>query len=209
MVERRELVMTGHAEAPHGFYWKNCDIAGPLRMFMGAWQGRRGMGRGFGPPDFLFRIPGPWGGPKAGRGDMRTAILTLLGEGPMHGYQIIQEITERSGGIWRPSPGSVYPTLSQLEDEGLVAGEKQEGKKVYRLTDEGREHLGAIEEDAAPWEEMVTGFDPSVFEMRDLGFQVAAAFMQVMQAGSKEQVSKAQDILKETRRRLYALLAEE
>jgi DNA-binding PadR family transcriptional regulator len=140
---------------------------------------------------------------------MRAAILTLLGEQPMHGYQIIQEITERSGGIWRPSPGSIYPTLSQLEDEGLVVGEKQEGKKVYRLTDEGREQLAATEDEPTPWEEMVTGFDPTMFEMRDLGFQVAAAFMQVMHAGSKEQVAKAQEILKETRRRLYALLAEE
>jgi DNA-binding PadR family transcriptional regulator len=140
---------------------------------------------------------------------MRSAILTLLGEQPMHGYQIIQEIAERSAGIWRPSPGSVYPTLSQLEDEGLVVGEKREGKKVYRLTDEGRVHIASMEDDAAPWEEMMTGFDSSLFEMRDLGFQVAGAFMQVLQAGSKEQVAQAQEILKETRRRLYALLAEE
>src|SRR4030088_2746910 len=84
----------------------------------GPWGGPGGPG---GPGGGPWQGFGPFGrGPRAGRGDVRAATLTLLGEGPMHGYQVIQELSERSGGMWRPSPGSVYPTLQLLEDEGLV-----------------------------------------------------------------------------------------
>jgi len=85
--------------------------------------------------------PGPPRGPKAGRGDVRAAILALLREGPRNGYQIMSEIEERSGGAWRPSPGAVYPALSQLADEGLIVGEESGGRRTFRLTEAGREYV--------------------------------------------------------------------
>src|ERR1700731_1843201 len=91
---------------------------------------------------------------RAGRGDIRAAILALLAEQPMHGYQIIQELTERSGGAWRPSPGSVYPTLQQLEDEGLVrAVQTEAGRRVHELTEAGRAEAAATGRESAPWED--------------------------------------------------------
>src|SRR6266567_4286449 len=99
--------------------------------------GGGGFGGGFGGWGGPFG-PGGFGrGPKVGRGDVRAAILVLLTEGPMHGYQVIHELTDRSGGMWRPSPGSVYPTLQLLEDEGLVRSEEVEGKRIFQLTEAG------------------------------------------------------------------------
>ena len=92
------------------------------------------------------------GGTRMGKGDVRTAVLTLLAEKPMHGYQIIQQIEERSGGSWKPSPGSVYPTLQLLADEGLIKAEEAGGRKTYSLTEEGREVADAAAEKSAPWE---------------------------------------------------------
>ena len=104
-----------------------------IRFMSGARHGRRRHRHGG--PGYAF-------GRRAGRGDIRAAILALLAEEPMHGYQIIQELTERTGGVWRPSPGSVYPTLQQLEDEELVRESAPEsGKRVYELTDDGRKAL--------------------------------------------------------------------
>src|SRR5262245_33583576 len=80
---------------------------------------------------------GPRGGRRGRRGDVRTALLALLSERPMHGYEMIQQLDERTGGIWKPSPGSVYPTLQMLEDEGLVTSTQSEGRKLFTLTDEG------------------------------------------------------------------------
>jgi len=140
------------------------------------------------------------------RGDVRTAILTLLAEEPMHGYQMIQRLGERSGGMWRPSAGSVYPTLQQLEDEGLVAGEERDGRKVYALTEDGRKVAQESAGNAAPWEM------PGADEATSLYGQfrpLAAAVAQVSQVGSPETVAKAQAILIEARRSLYRLLAED
>src|SRR3954454_20569158 len=99
---------------------------------------------------------GPRGrGRKARRGDIRTAALLLLAEEPRNGYQIMQEIEERSDGVWRPSPGSVYPALAQLEDEGLIRSEEFDGRKLFALTDEGRAHVQERGADKpAPWEQM-------------------------------------------------------
>src|SRR5690349_15091308 len=99
---------------------------------------------------------GPRGrGRKARRGDIRTAALLLLAEEPRNGYQIMQEVEERSDGWWRPSPGSVYPALSQLEDEGLIRTEEHDGRKAFAITDAGRKALEARGEDAtAPWEQL-------------------------------------------------------
>jgi DNA-binding PadR family transcriptional regulator len=162
-------------------------------------------------------MPGMWGppgfgrgrGPRARRGNVRAAILSLLGERSMHGYEIIQELEERSGGVWRPSPGSVYPTLQMLEDQGLVAGEDADGKRRFSLTEEGRSEAGKSSSETPPWEEMAGGAESTSMRLRDAAFQVGAAAMQVAHAGSEEQADKAIDMLAETRRRLYAMLGED
>jgi len=146
-------------------------------------------------------------GRRAGRGDIRTAILVLLAEEPMHGYQIIQELTERTGGVWRPSPGSVYPTLQQLQDEELVREAPSEsGKRVYELTDAGREQVAGA---PAPWSEVGGESAEALATLHDLVHQVMAATRQVAHAGTPVQLESAQEVLRDTRRRLYRLLAEE
>ncbi len=151
--------------------------------------------------------PGYGFGRRAGRGDIRAAILALLGEQPMHGYQIIQELAERTGGVWRPSPGSVYPTLQQLEDEELVLETASEsGKRVYELTDTGREQAAGT---PAPWTAVADESDDALVALHDLVHQVLAATRQVAHAGSTAQVEAAQTLLRDTRRSLYRLLAEE
>jgi DNA-binding PadR family transcriptional regulator len=147
-------------------------------------------------------------GPKVGRGDVRAAILALLTEEPMHGYQIITELTERSGGVWRPSPGSVYPTLQAMEDQSLVTADTSEGRRVFRLTDEGRGAAAAAGDGPAPWEDAARGADRSLVDLKGLAFEVGAAIMQVGQAGSDEQIRTVADILRETRRRIYLVLAD-
>jgi DNA-binding PadR family transcriptional regulator len=172
-----------------------------------AMTGRRRHGRRppFGPWGGGF---GPGSGRKAGRGDIRAAILALLTEEPMHGYQIIREITERSDGAWRPSPGSVYPTLQQLADEGLIKTTETDGRRVHELTDDGREQAGA-REGAAPWQTAADETDDSHVALREVGFGVISAAREVAQTGTDEQLKAAQDILREARKRLYRLLADE
>ena len=134
----------------------------------------------------------------------------------MNGYQIIQEISERSGGAWKPSPGSVYPTIQQLEDEGLVEGRASEGRRLLHLTDEGRRYVEAHpDEMAATWEDFST--DPESAhhgpghgaEFQRVIGQVMGAVWQVMVSGTEQQRAEAADILGDTRRRLYGLLAED
>jgi len=178
-----------------------------IRFMGGGRRGhRRGMRRGFGPSGFG---PGPFGGRhKAGRGDIRAAILALLTEQPMHGYQIIREIGERSEGAWTPSPGSVYPTLQQLTDEELVRSSETDGKRVYELTDEGRTQAES-REGALPWEEAAEGADDDLVALRELVFQVMSATRQVAHAGSAAQLTSAQEILRNARKSLYQLLADD
>jgi DNA-binding PadR family transcriptional regulator len=166
---------------------------------------RRGGRRGFGPPGFDRMFFGP--GRKAGRGDIRATILALLAEGPMHGYQIIQEVSERTGGAWRPSPGSVYPTLQQLEDEELVHTVHSNGRRVFELTDTGREQAAALPSQT-PWESAGDG-DDDLAALRDLAFGLLGATRQVALAGSAKQIESAQAILRDARRGLYQLLAED
>jgi DNA-binding PadR family transcriptional regulator len=194
---------------------------GALMLAMAAGHRGRGPGRRRGPggPEF-FDVPfgpgfpfGPRGpgrrGPRARRGDIRTAALLLLAEQPRNGYQIMQEVEERSGGMWRPSPGSVYPVLQQLEDEGLVRVIESEGQKLFELTDAGRAAVDERDEDAAPpWEEMTEGFSNEHREAASLMREVALAFSQVMRAGSKTQIAEAAKVLAETRRSLYRILAD-
>ena len=168
----------------------------------------------FGPPGpFGWHVRGGRGGPfpggRARRGDVRAAILALLAERPMHGYEMIQELGARTGGMWRPSPGSVYPTLQMLEDEGLITSQSTEGKRLFSLTDAGREEAARQPGGQAPWDQVTAGVDQSTVRMRDAVAQAAAAVWQVMHAGTEEQKARALEVLNETRRRLYAILAED
>lgn len=137
---------------------------------------------------------------------MRAAILALLAEAPMHGYQMIGELADRSGGAWRPSPGSVYPTLSQLEDEGLVSADESSGRRVFSLTDEGRAHLAAQPAGPAPWEAMA-GSDRH--RLHDLVRRLATAVAQVDEAGSAQQRTATAELLEQTRKSVYRILAED
>ncbi|TNC22539.1 PadR family transcriptional regulator [Amycolatopsis alkalitolerans] len=147
------------------------------------------------------------GGRRGRRGDVRSAILTLLAEQPRHGYEIISEIAARSGGFWRPSPGSVYPTLQLLADEGLVTSRDEGGKKLFELTDEGR--AAAERQDGAPpWEQIAHDVDPTEIDLRKAGATLAAAAIQVSQAGTPDQKRRAVTVLNEARRSLYGILGE-
>ena len=142
-------------------------------------------------------------GTRMGRGDVRAAVLSLLAEKPMHGYQIIQEIEERSGGAWKPSAGSVYPTLQLLADEGLVQVEESHGRKTYSLTDAGK----AVPAGSAPWE---GSSSPSKHgALPKAGLELAQAAGQVQRSGSTAQVAEAVAVLDEARRKLYAILAQD
>ncbi|MGA5518293.1 PadR family transcriptional regulator [Streptomyces pseudogriseolus] len=162
-----------------------------------------------------FGHGGPWGGRgrggprgRARRGDVRASILALLRDRPMHGYEMIQEIAERSGGAWKPSPGSVYPTLQLLEDEGLIISESEGGKKLFSLTEAGR--TAAEDGPEAPWEEASRGVDwEALSEIRQAGFGLMEAFGQVWKTGSKEQREKALAVINEARKKLYLILADE
>jgi DNA-binding PadR family transcriptional regulator len=176
---------------------------------------RRHRGFGGGPEGgFGFGGFGPGGGPrgrgrKARRGDIRTAALLLLAEEPRNGYQIMQEVEQRSDGVWRPSPGSVYPALQQLEDEGLIRSQEGEGRKLFALTDEGRARVQERPQDAtAPWEEMSGEVSDEAHELGKLMREVGFAFVQVMRTGSKAQIGKAREVLSGTRRDLYRILAD-
>ncbi len=163
----------------------------------------------FGPP--RFRGPGFAGrGPRVRRGDVRAAILDLLAEGqPWNGYQIIQEIGARTQGVWRPSAGSVYPALQQLEDEALIRVEAGEDRRrMYTLTEEGRAYVTEhADELRASWDAVTGSIDDVEFQLRDTIKQVMVAVHQVAQAGSAAQVAQASKILADTRRALYRILA--
>ncbi|MGD0560219.1 MAG: PadR family transcriptional regulator [Streptosporangiaceae bacterium] len=149
-------------------------------------------------------------GRRARRGDVRAAILDLLAEGQRwNGYQIIQEIAERTQGVWRPSAGSVYPALQQLEDEGLISPEGEGRGRLYGLTDEGRSYAEAhADELSRSWEAAQGMADDVAIELRDLIRQVTLAVMEVARAGTNTQLSQARQTLTETRRSLYRLLAD-
>ena len=165
------------------------------RMLFG---GMRGFG--FGPPGR--------GGRRARRGDVRAAALLLLEEQPRNGYQLMQEIEDRSGGVWRPSPGSVYPALSQLEDEGLVHSEEGAGRRAFALTDDGRKYVEENREAlGVPWEEAGGDMPQGLLELRSLMMQLGMAAMQVAQAGNEAQTAEARQVLEDARRALYRILA--
>jgi DNA-binding PadR family transcriptional regulator len=173
---------------------------------------------GFGPggPFFKMRAPGPGGEIGYGRrrrmrrGNVRWAILLLLDEEPRNGYQVMQEIEQRSEGTWRPSPGSVYPAFQLLADEGLIRGEARDGGNVFELTDAGRAYVEENREKLGnPWQEAGEGMSD---EMRELGKslqQVAFAASQLLRGGTEAQRAEAAKVLADTRRALYRILAED
>jgi len=218
---------------PAGVFRCAGDLLGQVRRGIGAMSGGRAWERGFGgrkgPGPWGGGFGGPWGGwwpgppgpppgwargPKAGRGDVRAAILALLREGPRNGYQIMSEIEERSGGAWRPSPGAIYPALSQLADEGLITGEESDGRRTYRLTEAGRRYVeqnpemarGAWESAAQQeaWQE-----DWQLPGLLAEAARLGGGIVQIAHAGTPEQVQAAEQLLRRTRRELYRILAGE
>jgi DNA-binding PadR family transcriptional regulator len=151
----------------------------------------------------------PFGGGRGRRrrGDVRAALLLLLAEEPRNGYQLMQEIEQRSGGNWRPSPGSVYPVLSQLEDEGLIRAVERDGTKLFEITDAGRAQVADRDDPTPPWES-----EDDVAPVGDLKSQMKAlnlATAQLMHVGDERQVQKAVETLTQARRSLYRILAED
>jgi DNA-binding PadR family transcriptional regulator len=180
-------------------------------------RGGRGRGPGghrggpFGRGDEMFRGGfSPRGRQRLRRGDVRAAVLVLLEEAPRNGYQIIQELSERSNGAWRPSPGSVYPILQQLEDEGLIEISSSVSGKTYNLTASGK---ALVEKDRAtlgkPWESAAADVSDATSDLFGTLRQVVHAVRQVGMAGSDAQTQKAAAILADTRRSIYRLLAED
>ena len=181
-------------------------------------RGRRGFGPGFGPGGLGFGPGGPGGhGPwhrghggrgRRGRGNVRAAILALLAEEPRHGYSIMTELAARSGGLWRPSPGSVYPVLQQLQDEGLVRSDDADSRKVFELTDAGRryveEHADELQE---PWQVADQGPRARVQSLMQATAALGAAVEQVARLSDDEQATQALAVLEDARRAMYRILA--
>jgi DNA-binding PadR family transcriptional regulator len=155
-------------------------------------------GRGMGREDMM----GGWrGGGRARRGDMKYLILSVLADGPRHGYDIITELENKSSGRYRPSPGSVYPTLTLLEEGGFIAGEAVDGKRVFKITDTGRELLTKKPADAA-------SEDDDGIDLRGSAMKLGAAVMQAGRASDAASQQKVRDILDTARREIYKILAE-
>lgn len=175
---------------------------------------RRGRHGGHGGPGG-FGVGGSLGrgrgrGGRGRRGDVRAAVLLLLDESPMHGYELIQQIVSRSDGAWKPSPGSIYPALSQLEDEGLVLIEKVEGRKTARLTESGRKFVDEHRADlGSPWDDVRSSVGGDAMDLRGLIGLLMGAAGQVAAVGTADQVKAASEVLTDARRRLYRILAEE
>ncbi len=193
---------TGRGRGPRGGPWDR-DFGrrpGGLR----GWPGGAG-----GPPGGWW--PGPPGfprGPKAGRGDVRAAILALLRESPRNGYQIMSEIEERSGGVWRPSPGAVYPALQLLADEGLIEAEESGGRRTFGLTEAGRRHIEENPETArAAWESMTDGEPGEKPGLLVAAARLGGSIVQLAHAGTPGQIRAAEQLLERTRSRLYQILA--
>lgn len=172
-----------------------------------------------GPRDFAWEVGPGWGrpgprGPRRGRkgGDVRAAALLLLDEAPAHGYHLIQQIAERSEGSWSPSPGSIYPVLQQLEDEGFIAFERIDGRKTATLTAEGKAYVEANREALGePWKSDQLGRHTSAegAALAEAAKSLLAAARQVAHVGTPAQQAHAVEIVTEARRRLYGILADD
>lgn len=194
--------------------FRNADAgAGFPGPFGGFGPGRGGLGVGFDPRTFVFGPGGSGPGARRGgrgrgrRGDVRAAILKLLAERPMHGYEMIQEIAERSQNLWRPSPGSVYPTLQLLVDEGLIAATETDGsKKLFELTDDGRAAVEKIQ--TPPWEEIADSVQPGHANLHGAVTQLMGAVAQAAFTTGEEQQQRIVDIVNNARREIYGILGE-
>ena len=175
------------------------------------WAGRFGPIR-FGPGPAAWARGGGWGrggGRRARRGDVRSAILALLSERPMHGYEIITELSQRTEGFWQPSPGSIYPTLQLLEDEGLVKAEADgdSGRRRFSLTEEGQRAASDAKAGPLPWEQFTAAAPAGARALRHAGRSLFAVLGQVAMAGGPEEHEQAVRILEDARRQLYAVMA--
>ncbi len=172
----------------------------------GGWGGPGfggGPGRGFGGPGSRGHHRGRGGR----RGNVRAAILALLTERPMHGYEMIQELDQRTGGVWRPSPGSIYPTLQLLEDEGLITSQEAGGRKAYTLTETGQTEAATAAANA-PWAEFSAETVSSGHDTRDAVAGIMMALKQIGFERDHDQWNRAVEVLNETKRKLYAILAD-
>jgi DNA-binding PadR family transcriptional regulator len=219
------------SEGRHGGGPRGAAKAAFARELAQQWAFARGKGHGHRRPSpeeleeliALRRMRGgPFGGPgpfgrggrgrgrgRARRGDVRLAVLRLLAEEPSNGYQLMQAIEQRSDGRWRPSPGSMYPTLAQLEDEGLIRSSEAAGSRRFEITDAGREHLETRAGEPAPWEPQDEAGENALSELGPVIMGLGKAAWQVASVGDAEQRARAVELLAETRRALYRILAEE
>ena len=206
--------------------WARHDEAEWCQHRRGVWgdfvPGGPGWGKQGGPPPWVSGLFGlaqaeQQRGPRVRRGDVRAAVLDVVREGslngePVNGYQVIQQITERSGGAWRPSPGSVYPTIQQLEDEGLIEADDERGRRTFRLTTEGEEYVAANPDELdsvwAPFEARREQQSSEFAGLKPEIGQVMGAVWQILTTGTDKQRRDAVEILVETRRKLYGLLAD-
>ncbi len=183
----------GHGHGPGAFHHRHGGF-GPGPGGPEGFGGPSGFGRGR-------------GGPRARRGDVRAAVLALLAEEPKHGYEMIKEIEERSDGLWKPSAGSIYPTLQLLEDEGLIEGTESDGKRRFSLTEAGRKAAEA-REGSLPWEEVRSGAPPEFVELGRSVHQLRAAITQAFHAADEGQRAKIREIIDAARRDIYGVLSE-
>jgi DNA-binding PadR family transcriptional regulator len=203
----QQLGHRGRGRGPWGGDWSMAGGPG--------WSGRQG------PPPWVAGLFGldqgdrQQRGPKVRRGDVRSAILDVLGEAGetgLNGYQVIMQISERSGGEWKPSPGSVYPTVQQLQDEGLVVADDERGRRTLSLSAEGRayvaDHAAELAAVWAPFQRTEREERPGFGELKPEIGQVMGAVWQIVTAGTPMQQRAAIDVLVETRRKLYGILAD-
>ena len=190
----------GHRHGGHTSPFVLAMMGGPHAGGHGPWGwGGFGSGRG-----------GPHRRGRRSRGDVRAAILLLLDEQPRNGYGLMQEVEERSGGAWRPSPGSVYPALAQLEDEGLIEPAGPDQGKAFTLTDAGRAHLAEHRDHmGVPWEAASEGMPEGLGDLKRSVGQLAMASMQLAQTGDPRHIAAATQVLDDARKAIYRLLAED
>ncbi|UKN42819.1 PadR family transcriptional regulator [Mycobacterium lepromatosis] len=178
----------------------------------GPFRAEPSLGFGFGPGpgsgfSFSFNTRRHGDAGRGRRGDVRVAILMLLTERPMHGYEMIQQIAERSNGIWRPSPGSVYPTLQLLSDKNLITASETNGsKKLFELTDDGRATVEKVE--TPPWDQIAQGVDPGYINLRTAMNQLFGAVTQSAHTASADQQQRTVEIINNARREIYGILGE-
>jgi len=192
MAQEHEHDRVHEHDHPHDHFFAGRGMRG-RRGERGGWGGERGgFGRGWG------------GGRRMPRGAIRTAILVALRDEPAHGYEVMRRLDEMSGGVWRPSPGSVYPHLQMLEDEGLVRSSDVDGSRTYTLTESGR---AEAENATLPWQ--AGQIDDEVRTLRESMGQLMSAAKELAGAGQTSQVERGTAVIQKARKELYQILAED